>query len=152
MGSGKQACSVSSPEAAGRVIVCGGRDYRDQSHVVEVLDNLSALGKITTIVQGGANGADLYAELWAESRDIPFETWPADWRQEGRRAGPLRNQRMLNAGACLVVAFPGGRGTADMVRRARKAGVPVIEAARTAQPEDTPRACEAPQHQGENHE
>jgi ABC-type sugar transport system substrate-binding protein len=27
----------------------------------------------------------------------------------------------------IVVAFPGGTGTADMVRRARKAGVVVIE-------------------------
>jgi hypothetical protein len=27
----------------------------------------------------------------------------------------------------LVVAFPGGRGTADMVRRARAAGISVIE-------------------------
>lgn len=44
----------------------------------------------------------------------------------GKAAGPIRNQRMLDEGKPdLVVAFPGGRGTADMVRRAKAAGVPV---------------------------
>jgi len=32
---------------------------------------------------------------------------------------------MADAGADLCIAFPGGRGTADMVRRARAAGIPV---------------------------
>jgi hypothetical protein len=51
----------------------------------------------------------------------------ADW-SIGRKAGPIRNQRMLDEHAPdLVVAFPGGRGTADMVRRARKSGVEVAK-------------------------
>jgi hypothetical protein len=50
----------------------------------------------------------------------------ADWNTHGRAAGPIRNQRMLDeVKPELVVAFPGGRGTADMVRRAREAGVNV---------------------------
>ena len=50
----------------------------------------------------------------------------------GKRAGPLRNQRMLDEGKPdLVVAFPGGGGTKDMVRRAVKAGVSVHEVNRT---------------------
>ena len=45
-----------------------------------------------------------------------------------RLAPPLRNQRMLDEGKPdLVVAFPGGGGTKDMVRRAVKAGVPIHE-------------------------
>src|SRR5690606_30354012 len=51
--------------------------------------------------------------------------YPADWRRHGRAAGPIRNQEMADAGADLCIAFPGGRGTADMVRRARAAGIPV---------------------------
>jgi hypothetical protein len=34
---------------------------------------------------------------------------------------------MLEYGPDLVVAFPGGRGTADMVRRAKAAGCEVLE-------------------------
>ena len=45
-----------------------------------------------------------------------------------RGAGPERNARMLAEGRPdLVVAFPGGTGTADMVRRAKAAGVRVVE-------------------------
>lgn len=49
--------------------------------------------------------------------------FPAHWEQEGRAAGPRRNNRTL--GPDLVVAFPGGKGTADMVARARAKGVRV---------------------------
>lgn len=53
----------------------------------------------------------------------------ADWEQCGRQAGPLRNARMLAEGRPdAVIAFPGGKGTADMVRKARAAGLPVVEA------------------------
>lgn len=52
----------------------------------------------------------------------------ADWEDLGRKAGPIRNQRMLDDGRPeLVVAFPGGPGTAHMCRIAREAGVEVIE-------------------------
>jgi hypothetical protein len=45
------------------------------------------------------------------------------------KAGPIRKQQMLDEGKPdLVVAFPGGRGTAHMVRIARAAGIEVIEA------------------------
>jgi hypothetical protein len=53
---------------------------------------------------------------------------PADWKAHGRAAGPIRNQRMIDEHRPeLVVAAPGGRGTADMVRRARAAGIEVFE-------------------------
>ena len=51
-----------------------------------------------------------------------------EWDELGKKAGPLRNQRMLDEGKPnLVVAFPGGGGTKDMVRRAVKARVPIHE-------------------------
>jgi hypothetical protein len=55
--------------------------------------------------------------------------FPADWKRHGKSAGPLRNQEMLDAAPDLVIAFPGGRGTADMVRRAKSVNVKVIEIA-----------------------
>lgn len=51
----------------------------------------------------------------------------AEWDRLGRKAGPIRNQRMLDEGKpALVIAFPGGTGTAGMVAIARKGRVPVI--------------------------
>lgn len=107
-----------------RVLVCGGRDFKDFDRVVVVLDNLDP--PATLIIHGGAPGADQCAGAWAERRGIPTLRFPAEWEKYGRRAGPRRNQRMLDEGKPdLVVAFPGGRGTADMLARADKAGVVV---------------------------
>lgn len=111
-----------------RVLVCGGRDYRNHAYVFGVLDEMHAATPITCIIQGGARGADLHAYLWARERQIPNEQYDADWESDGLAAGPIRNARMLRDGKPdLVVAFPGGRGTADMVRQARAAGVSVRE-------------------------
>jgi hypothetical protein len=113
-----------------RVLVCGGRDYFDPLTVGSYLGGIHRDRGITAIIEGGATGADALARQFAELLHIPVETFPARWSAEGRAAGPLRNQRMLDEGKPdLVVAFPGGRGTADMIGRARKAGVLVLEVA-----------------------
>jgi hypothetical protein len=79
------------------------------------------------VIAGGARGADTIAAEWAEHRGIPAEVYMADWERLGRKAGPIRNQRMLDdGGPNLVVAFPGGTGTAGMTGIAHKAGVEVI--------------------------
>ena len=108
-----------------RVLVCGGRNYRDQSTVDEAL--LPYATPDAVIVNGAAGGADTLAQRFAERFGVRSEQYPADWRKHGRAAGPIRNQQMLDSGVDIVIAFPGGRGTADMVGRARDAGVPVME-------------------------
>jgi hypothetical protein len=108
-----------------KVLVCGGRDYADAGFLYGFLDTL----KPSVVVHGCAPGADSLAGRWATERGVPQEPYPADWQKYGRRAGPLRNEQMLReAKPDLVVAFPGGRGTAHMVRIAEEAGVKVIHA------------------------
>jgi hypothetical protein len=81
---------------------------------------------VDAIIHGGARGADSMAGEFANETGIEEIVFPADWKMYGRRAGPIRNQQMLDEGKPdLVVAFPGGRGTADMVGRARTAGIEV---------------------------
>lgn len=110
-----------------RVIVCGGREYTETDVVWSVLHAFDPDRVI--IVHGDARGADSLADHVARGFGFKTDPHPADWQRHGKGAGPIRNQQMLDAGADLVVAFPGGRGTADMVRRAREAGVPVMEVA-----------------------
>lgn len=112
-----------------RVLVCGGRDFSDRVFLNRVLLVVDAKCPITTVIEGGAAGADRMARAWAERHGVEVVTFPADWELYGRRAGPVRNLKMLREGRPdLVVAFPGGRGTAHMVRSAREAGVRVLEA------------------------
>jgi hypothetical protein len=112
-----------------RVLVCGGRDFNELGAVWGQLDAIHALdGPIAAIIQGGGKGADYLAASWADFNGVPDIDFLADWHKHGRAAGPIRNQQMLDEGKPdLVVAFPGGRGTADMVRRAKVAGIRVIE-------------------------
>jgi len=115
-----------SPNANGvRVLVCGGRNYRDRKRVFAVLDSVHDASKIACIIEGGANGADQIAHDWAVERGVDWEMHPADWDRYGKLAGPLRNAHMLTRNVDLVVAFPGGKGTSDMVTRAVAAKVAV---------------------------
>ena len=107
-----------------RVLVCGGRDYDDRDRVFSELD---ALQPIRMVIHGNARGADSLAQAWCVSRRVQAVACPAQWSKHGKRAGPMRNEAMLGHSPDLVLAFQGGRGTADMVSRARKAGVRVVE-------------------------
>lgn len=111
-----------------RVLVCGGRTYDDYGAVSRALDAIYATAPHDTmmVIQGGASGADKLARDWCMERFVSYANYGADWKRHGPSAGPRRNQRMLSDGKPdVVLAFPGGRGTADMVDRASKAGVTV---------------------------
>ena len=113
-----------------RVLVCGGRDWRDAELVESTLDRLrAARGPFDCLIHGGARGVDRIAGNWARKNGILEWDFLPEWHRAGTPDGPARNQLMI-AGALpeLVVAFPGGRGTADMVERAMAAGVEIIEA------------------------
>lgn len=111
-----------------RVLVCGGRGYDDFATVCHTLNRfVSQIDDIEILIHGNAPGADHCAKEWADSHHIPTLAFPADWIGHGRAAGPMRNQKMIDEGKPdIIVAFPGGKGTADMTRRAQEAGLFVI--------------------------
>ena len=112
-----------------RVLVCGGRNYDDYNTMATFLSALQVdRAPFSVVIHGDARGADTLSDTYARRHNIPVLAFPADWKQHGTAAGPIRNRRMLEEGKPdLVVAFPGGNGTANMVMQARKAGVPVVE-------------------------
>lgn len=109
-----------------RVLVCGGRDYADWDSLRDTLDRLHVETPIALVIHGAARGADSLADEWAKSRGVPRLPRPAKWKELGKPAGPIRNAEMLKDRPDLVVAFLGGAGTADMVRKAEAAGVLVM--------------------------
>ncbi|RYG88415.1 MAG: DUF2493 domain-containing protein [Alphaproteobacteria bacterium] len=99
-----------------RVLVCGGRYYKDRARVWKLLDGIHRKHGIAVVIEGRCphGGADLHAQSWAEDRGVENLGFPMVGR-----AGPARNTRMLKEGRpthCL--SFPGGTGTADMTRKA----------------------------------
>jgi len=109
-----------------KVLVCGGRRFGKTEPEMALMENVLYLAHsqfhIDLLIQGGAPGADKYAILWALRHGVKALTFPADWSR-GKKAGPLRNQEMINERPDLVIAFPGGRGTADLLSRAKACGV-----------------------------
>lgn len=111
-----------------RVLVCGGRDYADRSYVWGALSAVAALHGVACVIHGAQRGADSLGGEWARYRGVEEIAEPADWKGYGKMAGPRRNAKMLRDHAPdLVLAFPGGRGTADMVAKAMGADVRVVE-------------------------
>lgn len=108
------------------LLITGGRDFTDAAYVGRILSVVHRRCAFTAIRQGTARGADQLAAEWGWDHGIAVQSYPAEWEKWGKRAGFIRNQEMIDGGvrpwACI--AFPGGRGTADMVSRVQRAGIP----------------------------
>lgn len=101
-----------------RLVVTGGRNFTSYHKVEKALNQLPFTP--TVLIQGGARGADSIAKQWAESKGIHVVTIDALWDYHGKSAGDKRNQAMIDImRPDYCVAFPGGYGTADMVRRCK---------------------------------
>jgi YspA, cpYpsA-related SLOG family len=111
-----------------RVLICGGRDFTDRDFLESILDLYHNKFKFKTLIQGGANGADYLARLWATMNEVECLQFDAHWDVHGRGAGSIRNRLMLEDGQPdFVIAFPGHTGTANMIEQARRNKTPVLE-------------------------
>jgi len=106
------------------ILITGSRDFTDSAFINKKLDNALTVcksGRLNLIiVHGGAKGADSIAGNWAKANGIETRVYPADWKTYGKRAGPLRNQQMLDEEKINYgYAFPldGSIGTYDMINR-----------------------------------
>ena len=128
-----------------RILVCGGRTYDDRDSVWRTLDDYQRRYGPVTIIQGGATGADALAKEWCYRQpNVTLISVPANWedlsppdavirtRADGSKydanAGIRRYAEMLDEKPDLVLAFPGNRGTRQILRRAedaKKNGMPI---------------------------
>jgi hypothetical protein len=111
-----------------RIAITGGRDHRptrDEMLRFEELWEMYHCAGDELIHGACPTGVDALVSWYAEVR-LGIEPIPmaADWKRHGRAAGPIRNGEMM-ATAGLLIAFPGGSGTADCVRQAKAKGIPV---------------------------
>lgn len=114
-----------------KVLVCGGRNFDDWDlftkemlrHVLDKYDTENII-----IIQGGAKGADFMAKMWAKWIGVSSLEYNAVWSKYGNAAGYIRNKQMLEEGKPdFVIAFPGGKGTANMIQLSKEAKVEVIQ-------------------------
>lgn len=133
-----------------KLLVCGGRDYRDRDLVWMTLSAAVHYADLSEIICGydpessRYQGADQLAYEWAVEHEFPCRTFPADWDTWGRAAGPRRNTQMADDKPDECVAFPRangewGAGTLDMIGKAARAGAQVHRVTRLA--EGSPEAA-----------
>lgn len=126
-----------------KILICGGRNFPRTTPIYKELSNefhidysyIKSRVKMLIdkrnpdmIIHGDAAGADTVVSNLIKSRYcIPTLAVPADWNKHGKAAGPIRNKKMLTYKPDLVVAFPGGRGTVNMMKQARLASIKVAD-------------------------
>ena len=108
-----------------KVLVCGSRHYCNYRKIFTRLASMD----ISLVIAGGARGADTLAVRAAKECGVAYVEYRADWERYGKKAGPIRNQKMLDLGKPdFVLAFhddiESSKGTKDMVSRVKKAGIP----------------------------
>lgn len=105
--------------------ITGGRGYHPTGGDLELAAEIFRARGVQVVRHGGCpTGADKEAGDWLEARGWDVHPWPAPFTEFGRRGGPIRDNLMLT-GVSVLVAFPGGRGTANCVKLARSRGIEV---------------------------
>ena len=113
----------------------GGRDLAwPQQRIAAELLARSSGRLVHLLLHGGARGADAAIGRAAQQLGWSALVMPAQWQLHGRAAGPIRNRELLEQAvtraeahsspgyqaSVLVVAFPGGAGTASLVQQAKR--------------------------------
>ena len=113
------------------LLVTGGRSFCEKRPGADHMSERIALGfaldyiKPSSVIVGDAGGADRWAKIWCDRRGVPCEVFAADWKRHGKRAGPIRNQEMVDRKPDMGCAMPGGFGTDDCARRMERAGIEI---------------------------
>lgn len=110
-----------------RVCVCGGRNYFNRKRMHEVLSYVLSHHPDFMIVSGGCTGADTLAVEWAKQNDVYYEIYNANWKKYGKAAGPIRNRQMAESGIDVLLAFPGGKGTENMITECNDRKIKVVK-------------------------
>lgn len=108
-----------------KVIIAGGRRYYFSIDDFKEIYDLHKTHKFSEVVSGGSKGADFEGECWAATNGLPKKRFVANWKEEGRAAGPIRNRKMAQYADALI-ALPGGAGTKNMISEAKKAGLKIF--------------------------
>lgn len=109
-----------------RVIIAGGRDFRDYPTLCKVCDHVLSKSDDIEIISGTANGADSLGEKYAKERGYTLKQFPADWDEFGKAAGYIRNDEMAKYGDALIAFWDGkSKGTGHMIDLAKKRNLKV---------------------------
>jgi hypothetical protein len=106
-----------------KVIIAGSRSIEDYN----IIDKAIKESKydICCVISGTAHGVDKLGEQWADKNNVAVLRMPADWKQYGKAAGPIRNAEMAKVADAAVIIWDGeSRGTLNMIENIKKLNKP----------------------------
>ena len=130
-----------------RVIIAGTRDFSDYQLLRDKCDAILSSKRQDSniiIVSGTARGADRLGERYARERGYEIRQFPADWLNDEKKAGPIRNAKMADNADALIAFWDGeSRGTKNMIETAKRKGLVIrtidTNRSRIATPTDDPK-------------
>ncbi len=110
-----------------KTIIAGCRGFNDYNLLKEKVDYYRKDHVISEVVSGTARGADYLGEEYANENGIPIKSFPADWDNYGKAAGPIRNRQMAEYADVLIAVWDGkSKGTNNMIIEMNKLMKPVF--------------------------
>src|SRR5271157_1375029 len=106
------------------IAIIGSRNFFNyhfaEKKILEILEK-DNINNIKNIISGGAEGADKIAEKFASRHNIPITIFKPDWKKLGRKAGPIRNTKIIE-NSDIIIAFWDGKstGTYDSIKKSQK--------------------------------
>lgn len=109
-----------------RLLVCGGRHFDDAALVEGGLTAFHTASPISVVIHGGLPGIGMPLESWARRNAIHVIRYPANFTL-GKRGDSTRDEFMLaDSRPDMLLVFPGGRRTAELLHEANRTQVPVM--------------------------
>lgn len=113
-----------------KVAISGIRTFEDYEIFKKGMEESGYSSYISLILHGDAKGVDQLADRWARENNITVKRFPVsvqEWNTYGKRAGPMRNARMLQEAEALIAFWNGeSRGTKSAIDIATSLHLPVF--------------------------
>lgn len=107
-----------------KVIIAGGREFYNYDLLELKCDKILSNVKDVEIVCGMAKGADQLGNIYASLKGFKVKKFPADWKNLGLKAGPIRNLEMANYADALIIFWDQkSSGSKDMIKQAKNKGL-----------------------------
>ncbi len=109
-----------------KLAIVGSRNFTDYNKFLDIVQKYFR-EEIDEIISGGAYGADSLAYRFAKNWKIPFQEFTPNWEKYGKKAGIIRNQKIVDR-ADIVIAFWDGfsKGTKDTLNKAEQSKKPTF--------------------------
>lgn len=111
-----------------RILISGSRNWSDQQTIYRALGEYAGAEHVVLLSGRCMQGADVICEAYALENDWEIEAYPADWKQFGKKAGPMRNAAMVAAGADIALIFikDSSKGAGGCAMMAHRSGIKTV--------------------------